>query len=39
VTKINGVVIADGRPGPVFAQLMAAWSDRVGLDIVGQIHG
>jgi branched-chain amino acid aminotransferase len=38
VTKINGVPIADGRPGPVFARLMAVWSKRVGLDIVGQIQ-
>src|SRR5438094_308 len=36
VTKINGVTIADGQPGPVYRQLMAAWSERVGLDIAAQ---
>lgn len=36
VTKINGVPIGDGRPGAVFRRLMAAWSDRVGLDIAAQ---
>lgn len=39
VTKINGVPIADGRPGPIFERLMTAWSARVGLDIVAQIRG
>ncbi|MDA0334074.1 MAG: aminotransferase class IV [bacterium] len=38
VTKINGVTIGEGRPGPVFARLMAAWNERVGLDVVGQIQ-
>jgi branched-subunit amino acid aminotransferase/4-amino-4-deoxychorismate lyase len=38
VTRINGITIGDGRPGgPVFRKLIAAWSDLVGLDIVGQI--
>lgn len=38
VTKINGLPIGDGRPGPVFARLMAAWSERVGLDVARQIR-
>lgn len=37
VTKINGTPIGDGRPGPVYSKLAAAWSDRVGLDIVRQV--
>jgi branched-chain amino acid aminotransferase len=38
VTKINGVPIGDGRPGPTMKRLLAAWSDAVGLDIEKQIH-
>jgi branched-chain amino acid aminotransferase len=38
VTKINGIAIADGRPGPIFSRLMEAWNQRVGLDIVAQIN-
>lgn len=38
VTKINGVPIGDGRPGPVLKRLLAAWSESVGLDIAGQIR-
>lgn len=37
VTKINGLPIADGRPGPVLAKLQAAWSELVGLDIRQQV--
>src|SRR5579871_5282424 len=29
VTKINGVTIGSGRPGPVWQQLLSAWSERV----------
>lgn len=35
-TRLNGRPIADGRPGPVFQRLLAAWSERMGLDIAGQ---
>ena len=38
-TRINGLPIGDGKPGAIFARLMKAWSERVGLDIVGQIMG
>jgi branched-chain amino acid aminotransferase len=38
VTKINGVPIGDGQPGPVFRELLAAWSAEVGLDIGQQIQ-
>lgn len=37
VTKINGVAIGDGLPGPVFHKLLAAWGDVVGLDIERQV--
>jgi branched-chain amino acid aminotransferase len=35
-TKINGVPIGDGHPGPIFRRLLAEWSQLVGLDIAGQ---
>lgn len=38
VTKINGLPIGDGKPGPIFARLLAAWSERVGVDIPRQIR-
>ncbi len=37
VTRINGTPIADGQPGPIYRQLMEAWSREVDLDIVRQI--
>lgn len=36
-TKVNGRPIKDGRPGPVWRELMGAWSELVGLDAVGQV--
>ncbi|HEV3003492.1 MAG TPA: aminotransferase class IV [Pirellulales bacterium] len=36
-TKINGVPIGEGRPGPMFRRLLAAWSRDVGLDIEKQV--
>src|SRR5262245_1090483 len=38
VTKINGVPIGDGRPGPLWRRLLGAWSNLVGLDIARQIR-
>ena len=38
VTRINGSMIADGKPGPIFRRLMEAWSEEVGLDILGQFQ-
>jgi branched-chain amino acid aminotransferase len=35
-TRINGVTIGDGLPGPVSRRLLAAWSEMVGTDIVNQ---
>lgn len=36
VGKINGHPLRSDVPGPVSRQLLAAWSEKVGLDIVGQ---
>ena len=36
VTRFNGHDIGNGRPGPIFRRLLAAWSDRVGIDIAAQ---
>lgn len=35
-TRVNGQSVGDGRPGPTFAALIAAWNDLVGLDIIVQ---
>lgn len=35
-TRINGQNIGTGAPGPVYRQLLAAWSELVGLDIAAQ---
>ncbi len=36
VTRADNRDVGDGRPGPVTRQLLAAWSEAVGLDIVDQ---
>jgi len=38
-TKINTIPIADGKPGPWFKKMLAAWSERAGLDIEAQVLG
>jgi len=38
VTRINAVPIGDGKPGPLCSKLLEVWSDKVGVDIVGQIR-
>ena len=38
VTRVNGQAIGDGKPGPVFQELTAAWSELVGVDIIQQIE-
>src|SRR5436309_2368028 len=38
VTRINGVTIGDGTPGPLSRRLLEAWSAEVGLDISRQIQ-
>ena len=35
-TRYNGYTIGDGKPGPAVHQLLQAWSERVGMDIVAQ---
>jgi branched-subunit amino acid aminotransferase/4-amino-4-deoxychorismate lyase len=36
VTRFNFRPVGDGRPGPIFRRLLAAWSEEVGVDIAGQ---
>ena len=36
VTQVDGRSLSDGRPGPIFRQLLAEWSAAVGLDIAAQ---
>jgi branched-chain amino acid aminotransferase len=36
VSRLDGRPIGDGKPGEVFRSLIAAWSELVGVDIVGQ---
>lgn len=38
VTKINGIPIGDGKPGPIWRRLLAAWSELAGVDIERQIR-
>ena len=35
-TRLDGRPIGDGKPGQLFKQLLAAWSDLAGVDIVAQ---
>jgi len=35
-TRLDGQPVGDGRPGPVYRRLLAAWSRQVGLDIAQQ---
>ncbi|MFK5923724.1 MAG: aminotransferase class IV [Verrucomicrobiota bacterium] len=36
-SKINNIPIGSGEPGPMYKELMDAWSQRVGVNIVAQI--
>jgi branched-subunit amino acid aminotransferase/4-amino-4-deoxychorismate lyase len=36
IVACDGRTIGDGQPGPVYRQLLAAWSDLVGVDIAEQ---
>lgn len=36
ITRFNFHPISDGKPGPIYRKLLAAWCDEVGLDIVAQ---
>jgi branched-chain amino acid aminotransferase len=35
-TRFDGYPVGNGRPGDVYRRLLAAWSEGVGVDIVGQ---
>jgi branched-chain amino acid aminotransferase len=37
VVRINGAAIGDGKPGPMYARIIAAWSKLAGVDIVRQM--
>ena len=37
VTKINGVAIGSGKPGPMVSKLLDFWNKKVNVDIVGQV--
>jgi branched-chain amino acid aminotransferase len=37
-TRINGVLIGDGKPGPLFHEVLHTWSESVGVDIAAQIQ-
>ena len=36
VTQIDKRQLGEGRPGPIVQQLLSAWGESVGLDIVDQ---
>lgn len=36
VVKVDDAAIGDGKPGPMFAKLLAKWSERVGVDVAAQ---
>jgi branched-chain amino acid aminotransferase len=36
VTRINGISIGAGTPGPVYRRFIAAWSELVGVEILSQ---
>jgi len=39
VTSLDGLPIGNGKIGPVFGKLLAAWSKAAGVDVAGQIKG
>jgi branched-subunit amino acid aminotransferase/4-amino-4-deoxychorismate lyase len=36
-TRINTIAVGNGKPGPVWRQVIEAWSRRVGMDVLAQI--
>jgi branched-chain amino acid aminotransferase len=36
ITRVNGLPIGDGKPGPVVGRLQNGWSEMFGIDFVGQ---
>lgn len=39
VSSLNGLPFGTGRPGPMYQRLVTAWSEAVGVDIVGRAVG
>ena len=37
VLKVNNRQLGDGKAGPIYQQLMAAWSEMVGVEIEDQV--
>jgi branched-chain amino acid aminotransferase len=38
VTRFQGRPLSDGRPGPIYRQLLSAWNEHVGIDIPMQMQ-
>ena len=36
ITRFESRPVGDGTPGPIYRKVLAAWSEEVGVDIVGQ---
>ena len=36
VVKVSGLPLGDGKPGPIVTELLRAWSQLVGVDVVEQ---
>ena len=36
MTRVDNRDVGDGKPGPITQQLLAAWSEKVGIDIIDQ---
>lgn len=36
ITRFDFQPVGDGKPGPIYRRLLAAWSEEVGVDIAGQ---
>lgn len=39
IAKCDGQPVGDGQPGPMYARMLAAWNDAVGLDVAAQARG
>ena len=37
MTRVDNRTVADGKPGEITQQLLAAWSETVGVNIVDQV--
>ncbi|MBA4104552.1 MAG: hypothetical protein C0485_02255 [Pirellula sp.] len=36
IVRVDGQTVGNGRPGPLYRQLLTAWSEKVGVDIAAQ---